>query len=219
MKTVAPASRLSRLAHAAIPAAPLALVALPSAHAAIIYTNPADLTVSGDNLIFIDMGTNGAGGSSNTSYLGGTSSFRLSPYVGHYPYIARGSGGSGRIFETDGYARKFAPREFISGSTFANFSYLNFAGNNNDNWAGGTTGYLGVQFNGGSGTVNGWINVTFQSNGSLTVHDFAYESSGAGIAAGATASIPEPSTYAALAGLLVGCAALYAKRRRAQLAA
>lgn len=57
---------------------------------------------------------------------------------------------------------------------------------------------------------------TWGEDQSLTLHRFAYEQSGEAILAGA---IPEPSTYAALAGLLAGSAALFHRRRKKNEAA
>ncbi len=72
-------------------------------------------------------------------------------------------------------------------------------------------GYLGLQL----GSHYGWAQVSYTSTpsgNSLTLHDFAYEdTANTPIQAGA---IPEPSTYAALTGLLAGSAALYARRRK-----
>jgi hypothetical protein len=67
----------------------------------------------------------------------------------------------------------------------------------------------------------GWAEVSYSGGSTGTIHRFAMETSAnTAILAGDTgAVIPEPSTYAAMAGLLAGSAALYAKRRRTKLAA
>lgn len=83
-------------------------------------------------------------------------------------------------------------------------------------WGVNSSGFAGLQINGNYG----WARFTLaqdpanlESGHSITLHDFAYASEGESITAGQTA-IPEPSTYAALTGLLAGSAALYARRRK-----
>jgi len=97
-------SRLSRLARAAIPAAPLALVGIPSARAVIVYTNPADqtITLGGSNKLFVDMGTAGGTGSISTSTFG-AADFSLKIYSTNRPYV-RVTGASGNFLtETSSY--------------------------------------------------------------------------------------------------------------------
>ncbi len=111
----------------------------------------------------------------------------------------------------------------FSGSNTA----LNNNGNNDANWAAGTAGFLGVKFDAddtaGTSIVFSWILVTYNSNSTLTVHSFAYEASGAAILAGDTGdgfvAIPEPAETTALATLLAGSIALYARRRLRKKAA
>ncbi len=136
------------------------------------------------------------------------------------------NGSNGSIIISGSYAQKFSLGSPIdgTGSLSTSYTYLNIGSANDANWAAGITGFLGVKFDAddGAGTsiVFGWIRASFDVGNSITVYDFAYESNGGAILAGDLGSaIPEPSTYAALAGLLAGTAALYAKRRRATLAA
>ncbi len=126
------------------------------------------------------------------------------------------------------YARNFSLGATIdSGSGFTSSNTaLNNNGNNDANWAAGTAGLLGLKFDAddGAGTsiVFSWLMVTFNSNSTLSVHSFAYESSGAAILAGDTGAgfvvIPEPAETTAFATLLAGSVVLYAKRRRTKLA-
>jgi len=90
--------------------------------------------------------------------------------------------------------------------------YLNQA--SGAQWSPGDTGYFGLSFNGGSGTVYGWVRLSYNANGTVTIMDFAYETSGAAILTGAGSAIPEPATTAALAALLTGSAALYRRRQQ-----
>lgn len=79
-------------------------------------------------------------------------------------------------------------------------------------WSFGNRGYLGYF----DGLHYGWVGLTYdQDEGRtlITIHDFAYHSTpGQAILAGQTAAIPEPSTYAALAGLLAISTAFLRRR-------
>lgn len=225
-------SRLSRIARKALPAAPLALIAVPSAHAVIIYT-PANVTMSfaDGQFLWVDMGT---GGSPGAAALGPQD--RYHPTItspSFYLFFRYNSGGPewvsndgavspGRVFDGNNNAvaqtgisntvRDLALGTTIDGSLNlgSNYSRINRSGINDAQWAPGTTGYIGVEFNTNTSPLFGWVQLSYNLDQSITVHDFAYESSGGAIGAG----IPEPATTVALAGLLAGSAALYAKRRR-----
>ena len=86
------------------------------------------------------------------------------------------------------------------------------------------TGYIGLMLYGvipDELPVYGWARITYRfdmgdpNNTYVTLHDFAYDSTGANIAAGA---VPEPSSFLLLA-LGAGAAGLMAHRRKKQLAA
>jgi hypothetical protein len=89
--------------------------------------------------------------------------------------------------------------------------------NGSGNFAVNTAGYMGFAFTTSGQTYYGWANITV-TNGALgmTVNEWAYNSTpGAAISVGAGASaIPEPSTYAALAGLVVLGTTVVVRRRR-----
>jgi hypothetical protein len=186
-----------------------------AAHAQIIYTNPADLT---GTAIHIDMGTAGLGGSLSPNFSFVDKDFALQHDDGDalIPELRYYAGN--KTFAVLGYAQRFALNDPIDGTlaslvgdTDSNRDLNNY-GANSANWVAGTTGYLGVQFNAGSGTVNGWIQASYNADLSFTVYDFAYESSGGTILAGATGVIPESSAYAVIAGL--GALGLAIVRRR-----
>lgn len=225
--SIATASRFGQLARVTLPVAPLALAAASSAQAQIVYTNPADVTIfAGGAIVYFDLGKLGAGGSASTTNFG-TSNFKL--WFGYSnssdtPSI-RLTGGGGytpvALTDNDQFARRFAANEGIGAAVFVahygNGPAINEYGANNANWPAGTSGYIGMRLPASSGPGHvdyGWARVSYNSDKSLTLYDFAYESSGAAIAAGDVGSaIPEPSTYAALAGLLAGSAALYRRRQ------
>jgi hypothetical protein len=123
-------------------------------------------------------------------------------------------GTASAVANSGDFAVNFPEGSLISGSASfnSNLTYINRNGDNNANWAVGTRGYLGLRFD-NDGTDNfGWADIEFTSDFALTLYSFAYDSSGAGIEAGA---IPEPQTAALLAALAAGSAALLSRRRRA----
>lgn len=77
--------------------------------------------------------------------------------------------------------------------------------------------YIGVRFNLGGGDLYGWIALRINSSDLLTgdVLGWAYEDTGAAIAAGATtgAPVPEPSSLTLLAAGAAGLAALRRRRK------
>lgn len=212
---------IARLTKSALPAAPLVVGAVSTASAAVVYTDVPDLTVSVGQAIFVDFGANGATGSVSTSnFAGADFVFRHAYSIADIPkiYFDGASSGGSTDLVNNGLAINLAPGTVLPGSNyFSHFqSALNNRGNNDANWAAGTTGYLGFRINIGSGTGYGWAQVSYNLDNSLTIRDFAYESSGGSISVPA-AAIPEPASATALAALLAGSAALL-KRRRQPLA-
>lgn len=104
-----------------------------------------------------------------------------------------------------------------SGEPKFNYTTTGFFAGSVGNFAVDTPGYMGFAFTTSAQTYYGWAKITV-TNGSLgmTVNEWAYNSTpGEAISVGATASaIPEPSTYAALAGLVVLGTTVVVRRRR-----
>jgi hypothetical protein len=118
------------------------------------------------------------------------------------------------------WARRFGSGSTIgSGADFNTFSIF-IRGTNKKgtfgNWSFSTTGIAGFQL--GSGNF-GWIrlhveSISGKSADKLTAIDWAYEDSGAAIAAGATGSAaPAPASLALLATGAVGVAAMRRRRK------
>jgi hypothetical protein len=85
-------------------------------------------------------------------------------------------------------------------------------------WNGSGTGYVGLRFTDPGVTNFGWLELDYVASGAsttLTVGDFAFEDQpGVAIAAGATAPIPEPGTWVALAVFAGGAAFARWRQRR-----
>jgi hypothetical protein len=222
-----PSMRNNRLVRTLIPSAPLALAGASSAHAAIVYTDVPDLTISTvSGHIYWDMGTNGGTGfaaSSGSSPLADMNLFfdyNLS-YVRDINKPSAGLSSYGYLSTTGGFASNFSYGSMIDGVFFAGMANLTNNPGVTGNWTNdGTPGYLGFTFDYDDGIGvsyrYGWARVSYNADKSLTLYDFAYESNaGTGIAAGAGATpVPEPAAAAALAGLLAGSAAAFKRRRR-----
>ena len=220
---------------AAIPAAPLLYGALPHAHAQVVYTPDQNLTISSTtDAIYFDLDHSGAGPYASTTGFHDNDFFlcfgqpaQLTSKTVAKPQIRGGSNASGI-----GYIANAAGSNFVANlslnssvasaialSTTTSTGNLNKpvvvsnadtgARQNDANWAPGTTGYVGLEL----GSGYGWVQVTYGFDQSLTLHDFAYNPGG-DIAIGQTAAVPEPATYAAIAGLLAGSAALYRRRQQ-----
>jgi hypothetical protein len=228
MNHITPA-RFTRLATAALAAALLALGALPAARAQIVYTAPVDLTLTtaasnGGAYLVFGFGTSGSGGSARID-----NDFNFRPgdqfyfTASEYPdFVAAGVFQTTANYDSERDAHGFSPNLSLgapidgSHASFGGAALIYLNDSNDANWAPGSSGYLGFSFIDGAVTDYGWARVSFNADFSVTLHDFAYEASGASILAGDTgvSAIPEPSTYAAFVGLIAGAVALNNRRRR-----
>jgi hypothetical protein len=212
----------------ALPAATLGALAASSASGAISYFDITDINVlDGGDTIYFDLQT-GAAGTSTASVAGWDAKLWSASYdanmAGAWVYT------SAPTFSLRGYTYAMNALRLNAGASFGGsytpVQYLSvFAGTLRNEflpgfvqgyWGPGTasgTGYLGLAILNSAGDFNyGWAHLTFNADRSLTLHDFAIETNAnAPIQTGA---IPEPSTYAALTGLLAGSAVLYARRRK-----
>jgi hypothetical protein len=199
-----------------LPTVPLAIASVPTAQAAIVYVDIADTQISGTASLYLSL-TNGT--VSPTYSPAAQARLTFSGNIATQP-LAQGyitTGNYGYVSTSASYATKFTASQNIAPTFGYSFQTVLLANGANGNWTNDDSqGYLGFTFDsdlstGGSSYHTAWVRVSYNTDRSLTIYDFAYETTpNTAIIAGA---IPEPSTYAALAGLLAGSAALYRRRK------
>jgi hypothetical protein len=190
------------------------LVALPSAQAVIVYTNPADLTATDSTGVFFNLDLNGTGAATGTANFSGAD-FRIyrssgSLYIRSY---------NGAFSGNSTYARKLTAGASVNSLGFASQSlgYLRTS----SGWNDGDTGYLGFRFTSSGNTYYGWAQISYVAGTSLTLLDFAYENSPSTLLLAGAGAIPEPAETAigaGIAALLAGSAALHRRRQQRRLA-
>ncbi len=218
--------------------ATLGALASTSASAAIVYIDCPDVTVAENTgsgpseTIYFDLGTGSAWKQSDyptgTPWHVSIQAMGEGTAHGAFAYSNMGEVSIAWRQETtfpDPYAlfaHRFtdAPDQVISSALDGNWSGMEawLADTTNPAFQGewtnnGTSGYIALNWTvAGNNHLYGWAQVSYNTDHSVTLHDFAYEdTANTPIQAGA---IPEPSTYAALTGLLAGSAALFARRRK-----
>ncbi len=222
MSQPAPA-RLSRIARAVLPAAPLAFAAVPCSRAVIIYTDlGAGVSVSTVFApIYFDLDHSGPGDGTNgfasTSSLSGADlriAFRsLSPNKLRIDSTAAGLNPLANVpIGPFGYTPAYAFNAPIIGYPYNNAYYLTKGGVNSP-WTSGTTAYIGLLIGTGSDFNYGWAYVNYTGN-TVTLLSFAYDTVvNESILAGQTTAIPEPAITGAVAALLAGSAVVHRRRQ------
>lgn len=201
------------------------------ASAAVVITDPTDLTVAPLSYIYFDPQT-GYAGAAPAEGTGIDAPFTLGFYGGNSakPEIVTTSLAGyqpGQAFaNAAGFAPEIAVGTTISASTgtltaVGTTTYLhNTSTTTTYPWAEGNHGFLAfaVPSNGSAGsaaagaTLYGWAEVSYNTANTLTLYRFGYDNSGAAITTPALAAVPEPGSLAAAAAL--GAAGLLAYRRR-----
>jgi hypothetical protein len=223
-----------------LPAAPVGLAALSSAHAQIVYTNASNLTFQAGAAATFYIGSSsqpdhvtyesaansnfrrGAGYTFYMAFQGGSSAqpYAWTPNYQSSPQILTNavSPGLATLITAGTVISATPPSSSVWGpNPYTFLSSSNYVGQTQ--WTPGTTGYLALKLN--NGTDFGWVQATYNLDQTLTIIDFAYEASGGAIQAGDTgiSSVPEPASYALIAGLLAGSVALYLRRQQPKAAA
>jgi len=179
-------------------------------HSGILYTDYSAAPISIDSfqeVIFVDFDTATAvssGFQPGTDMAMYFTESNFEKLVAYSPY-------SFRIIANSGDATKLTYGTSI-GSLGGNYGYLEY--NNIGPWQGTEgQGYLGF-FHPTSG-AQAWLDITYlDSVDTLSLNRVAVNTDGP-LLVGQTAAIPEPASAAALAALLAGGTAAFARRRRA----
>ncbi|MEO0509775.1 MAG: hypothetical protein AAF065_07950 [Verrucomicrobiota bacterium] len=135
--------------------------------------------------------------------------FRLQDYGGDEFDLYRQSSPGGTVRSTG-----FSIRDFSSGETIGVANTFSAGGTfyNGGTFDNSLGQYAGVAFDSGSGIRYGWLQLQFdQVANTINLVDFAYDDSGADIAAGA---VPEPAHAPVIAALLAGSAAACMRRQQ-----
>lgn len=191
----------------------------PSARAAIVYNDPADISIPNniDGIYFnVITGVSGSTGATVTGW-------DINPYnngAGLTFYGAATPSGvlaSGTPGTTATAQRLTEGTPITSAASFYNqFQTVGTA------FQSGGLGYLGLRFiNEGTGVLNyGWLEISATSATGFPafITRYAYENTGASINAGQTA-VPEPTTTVALGAMAAGALGLRSWRRRKSAAA
>lgn len=181
-------------------------------HSAIIYADPADITVPNSiDGVYIDLVTGQA--STPSSFPGWdlnpfalTDGMAFSTPMDGTGVLANTSGGFGQALALPAGALIGPGSPYQTGASVApNFRVTG-------------TEFLGLRFvNDTTGAINyGWVEFTTTGNTGFpaTVNRFAYEDTGASLLAGQTTAVPEPGAVAALGVFGLGAAGVRAWRRR-----
>jgi hypothetical protein len=225
------------VACAAVATAAVAVGPAEHAEATIVYSGAQNVPLSdGSPGIYINLVTKTATASPGSSpgwdinpYVNGGSSgtfFGMYLPPGSTPLLVKSSaaGAGGADVAKLAAGATIGPSSTLIGQP-AQFAFMNNA--TAGDWVGAGSGYMGIEFtesgvNGGN-PVFGWMQISKTVDGEpprggptgITFVDWAYDDTGAAIAAGAT-TVPEPSSLALLAAGAVGLLARrgYVKLRR-----
>jgi PEP-CTERM motif len=205
-------------------AASAATLAVGTAQADIIFTDPADITTppGSNNGTWFSLVT----GQVQNSYLAGAPfDFNWATFSGAYGQDGiRISTSQARFIVAPTIGGEYSSAARLAGGQFvgpggnfnnpSNFNQVGTMASYNGyfgEWNLGDTGYVGLHFNSAGQTYYGWAHVHINANASVTLLDFAYENTpGTGLVTGV---VPEPSTLSVLL-LAAGASGMTAYRRR-----
>jgi hypothetical protein len=190
-------------------AAGAAAATAASADASIVYSGVQDLSIGQFSSLNLNLDGDAYGDLllknyvfGGASYMGATVNFfpgKLVSFTAGYSYVSALTAG----FSIDSAS--------VGPSFFGSMAYG--AANPNAQFNNATNAYLGLSFASGANLYYGWVRVSVnQAAGSFIVHDWAYESSGAGIAAGA---VPAPGALGLFAAGASGLGFLRGRKRSA----
>jgi hypothetical protein len=187
-------------------AAGAAAATAASADAGIVYSGAQDLAISQFSALNLNLDGDAYGDVLlknyvfGGNYMGATVNFapgKLVSFNAGLNYVSALSAG----FSIDASS--------VGPSFFGSMAYG--AANQNAQFNNASNAYLGLSFASGANLYYGWVRVSVnQAAGTFIVHDWAYENSGAGIAAGA---VPAPGALGLFAAGASGLGILRGRKR------
>lgn len=187
-----------------------AVAAAGSAHAGIIYSGEQNISISQFSALNLNLDGDAYGDVLLKNYVFGGGNYQGAT-VNFFPGKLV-SFNSGSIAYVAALSAGFTIDAASVGPAFAG-SMAYGAANPNAQFNTASNTYIGLSFASGSSTLYGWVRVSVNNSaGTFVVRDWAYDSTGAGIAAGA---IPAPG---ALGLLAVGASGLGLLRSRKRVA-
>jgi hypothetical protein len=189
-----------------------AMAAAGTAHAGIIYSGEQNLNVAQFTSLNLNLDGDAYGDLLLKNYVFGGGNYQGAT-VNFFPgkLVSFNAGPSGFAYVSALNAGFVIDSSSVGPSFTGSMAYGSSNPNAQFNTASNT--FLGLSFAGASGTLYGWVRVSVNNAaGTFVVHDWAYDSTGAGIAAGA---VPAPGTLGLLA---VGASGLGLIRGRKRVA-
>jgi hypothetical protein len=187
-------------------AAGAAAATAASADAGIVYSGAQDIAISQFSALNLNLDGDAYGDVLlknyvfGGNYMGATVNFapgKLVSFNSGFSYVSALSAG----FSIDASS--------VGPSFFGSMAYG--AANPNAQFNNASNAYLGLSFASGANLYYGWVRVSVnQAAGTFIVHDWAYENSGAGIAAGA---VPAPGALGLFAAGASGLGFLRGRKR------
>jgi len=193
-------------------AAGAAAATAASADASIVYSGAQDISISQGFSLNLNLDNDAYGDVKLANYVFGGASY-MSATVNFFPgkLVSFNAGPFGYA-----YASALSSGAAIDASSagpnyFGSMAYG--SANPNAQFNNASNAYLGLSFASGANLYYGWVRVSVnQAAGSFIVHDWAYENSGAGIAAGA---VPAPGALGLFAAGASGLGFLRGRKRSA----
>jgi hypothetical protein len=184
-----------------------------ASQAAIVHTDISDLTVSAGGNIYFSLTSQAADTTGAVVEQFRLFFFANLPGEPSIVGVANSGAAAGYLGALYSYSSVLTVGATVNNSrTFFSSSHLAYG--STGEWDPGDRGYLGLRIDSG-GIKYGWADVSYNANNSLTLYSFAYENSGASIAAGV---VPEPATTGAMAAILAGAVGAFEARRRRKAA-
>jgi hypothetical protein len=179
-----------------------AALAGPTAQADIVYSGPIGVTAqSVVDGVYIQMSNFATGYGLETP-----TAWTFNPYHHSGDVLGIHYAGDGVVLNSLSAGTPVQTQTFqAAGGEFSIYSISGFSS---------TPSYLGVEFNDGGGEMYGWVEISYDGSGFVTIDDAAYNSTpGGAINAGQT-TVPEPAVSAWVGAMLAGSVAAWAARKR-----